>query len=182
LAPTETFVLTEIIGIKNLLALTNCWHKQNTCVESTKYSRRQNTSVNKILASTKYLPQQNPRVDKILASTKCWRRRRSISLLFGSAESTAADFSQTSLMFSYFSLKMLISPHAVTKCAVGAQRPGLYGCTAPRTVPPGCTGPPCKIRHKYSRRQNIRGHRYFTTFRQTTVARISAPRLPIKKP
>jgi hypothetical protein len=55
---------------------------------STKYR------VDKILASTKYRRRQNPGVDKNLASTKSWRRRRRISLLLGSAESVAADFSQ----------------------------------------------------------------------------------------
>jgi hypothetical protein len=50
--------------------------------------------------------------------------RRSISLRFGLAESAAADFSQTSLMFSYISPKIMISPRAVTKCAVAA------GCLA----------------------------------------------------
>ncbi len=63
--------------------------------------------------------------------------RRSIFLLLGSAESTAADFSQTSLKISYVSLMVLIScisqkvliscvsqkvltpVDAVAKCAVG---------------------------------------------------------------
>jgi hypothetical protein len=61
---------------------------------STKYRRRQNTGIDKILTSTKYRRRQNPGVDKNLASTKSWRRRRRISLLLGSAESVAADFSQ----------------------------------------------------------------------------------------
>ncbi len=64
---------------------------------------------------TKYSHRQNPCVDKILASTKCWHMHRSISLLFGLAESTAADFSQTSLMISYVSQKVLIPPDAVAK-------------------------------------------------------------------
>jgi hypothetical protein len=67
------------------------------------------------LTSTKSSRRQKSRIDKNLASTKCWRMRGSISLLFGSAESTAADFSQTSLMFSYFSLKVLSPPGAVAK-------------------------------------------------------------------
>jgi hypothetical protein len=74
----------------------------------------------KNLASTKISRRQNSSVNKILASTKCWRRRRRISLLFGSAESTAADFSQTSLMISYVSQKVLISSHAVAKCDVAS--------------------------------------------------------------
>jgi hypothetical protein len=67
------------------------------------------------------------RIDKILVLTKFWRLRGSISLLFGLAESTAADFSQTSLMFSYVSQKVLIPPHAVAKCAVATGRPAFMG-------------------------------------------------------
>jgi hypothetical protein len=48
-------------------------------------------------------------VDRILASTKSWRRLRRISLLLGSAESAAADFSQAPLKNSYFSLMVLLS-------------------------------------------------------------------------
>ncbi len=58
----------------------------------------------------------------MLAQTKCWRRRRRIPLLFGSAESTTADFSQTSLKISYISLMVLIPLHAVTKCGVASGR------------------------------------------------------------
>ncbi len=57
--------------------------------------------------------------------------RRSISLLFGSAESTAADFSQTSLMISYISQKVLIPPHAVAKCVVATGRPAFMGRLSP---------------------------------------------------
>jgi hypothetical protein len=64
---------------------------------STKYGRRQNLDVKKILASTKSWHRQEAGADKMVAQTKCWRRRGRIPLLFGSAESTAADFSQTSL-------------------------------------------------------------------------------------
>ncbi len=53
--------------------------------------------------------------------------RGSISLLSGPAESTAADFSQTSLVFSYVSQKVLIPPHAVAKCAVATGRPTFTG-------------------------------------------------------
>jgi hypothetical protein len=72
---------------------------------STKYWRRQNTSVDKILASTKYSRRQNVGACAE-ASFYC----------YGPAESAAADFSQTSLMFSYFSQKLLIPPCAVAKC------------------------------------------------------------------
>jgi hypothetical protein len=70
-------------------------------------------------------------VDKILASTKCWRRRRRISSLFGSAEPTAADFSQTLLMISYISQKVLIPSHAVTKCGVASGHPAFMGELSP---------------------------------------------------
>jgi hypothetical protein len=45
----------------------------------------------------------------MLAQTKCWRRRRRIPLLFGSAESAADDFAQTSLKISYASLMVSIA-------------------------------------------------------------------------
>jgi hypothetical protein len=47
---------------------------------------------------------------------------------YGTAESAAADFSQTSLMFSQ---KVLIPPHAVTNCAVAAGRPAFMGGLSP---------------------------------------------------
>ncbi len=82
-----------------------------------------------MLASTKHWHRQNIRVDKILASTKYWRRQNlgSNKMLAHVRKHFLTDFSQTSLMFSYFSLKMLISPHAVTKCAVAAGRPAFMG-------------------------------------------------------
>jgi hypothetical protein len=57
--------------------------------------------------------------------------RRSISLLFGLAESTAADFSQTSLMISYVSQKVLIPLHAVPKCGVASGCPAFMGGLSP---------------------------------------------------
>jgi hypothetical protein len=63
----------------------------------------------------------------MLALTKSWHRRRRIPLLFGSAESTAADFSQTSLKISYVSLMVLIPLHAVAKCGVASGRPAFMG-------------------------------------------------------
>jgi hypothetical protein len=57
--------------------------------------------------------------------------RRSISLLFGLAESTAADFSQTSLMISYIFQKVTIPPHAVAKCAVASGHPAFMGGLSP---------------------------------------------------
>ena len=105
---------------------------------ATKYWWRQNIGSAKILAltemfaatemeATKILRRQNSHVDKILLSTKYWCRCRRISLLFCLAESTAADFSQTSLMISYVSQKVLILPHAVAKCAVVPGRPAFMG-------------------------------------------------------
>ena len=126
---------------------------------------------------TKYSCRQKSRVDKDLASTKCWRMRGSISLLFGSAESTAADFSQTSLMISYLSQKVLIPPLAVAKCAVVS---GRLAFTLSCTVLACCTGPPCRKLHKYWRRQNIGARQDFTDFRQTSAVNISAHRRPIK--
>jgi UDP-N-acetylglucosamine:LPS N-acetylglucosamine transferase len=83
---------------------------------STKYLRRQNIGVDKMLASTKCWCQQNTCTDKILASAL------KILLLFGWAESTAADFSQTLLKISFFSLMVLFSLHVVTKCGVASAR------------------------------------------------------------
>jgi hypothetical protein len=57
------------------------------------------------------------------------------------AESAVADFSQTSLMFSYFSQKVLISPCAVTKCVFAAGRPAFMGGLFPalyRLIVPAC--------------------------------------------
>jgi hypothetical protein len=130
------------IGVDKILALTNIW-------------------VDKILVSTKYWRRQNIGVDKILASTES-RRRQNVGpcveaslYCFGLAKSTAADFSQTSLMFSYFSLKMLYPPRAVTKCAVAAGRSAFMGGLSPAMYRLICTGPPCREHHKYCRRQNI---------------------------
>jgi hypothetical protein len=117
---------------QNLLASTKYWRKQNINIDkvlaATKYWGQQkfgfdkNIAVGKISVSTKYSHQQNVGIDKMLASTKSWCRRRRIPLLFGSAESTAADFSQTSLKISYVSLMVLIPLHAVAKCGVASGR------------------------------------------------------------
>jgi hypothetical protein len=47
------------------------------------------------------------------------------------AESTAADFSHTSLMISYAFQKVLIPPHAVAKCGVASGRPAFMGGLSP---------------------------------------------------
>jgi hypothetical protein len=145
------------------LAATKHWRLQNIGVAkmlaSTKYCRR------KKLASTKHLRQQNISVDKILASTES-RSRQNVGACkeaspycFGSSESAAADFSLTSPMLSYFSLKMLCSPSAVTKCAVAAGRPAFMGRLSPTLYRLICTGPPCR---KYWRQQNIGDRQDFT--------------------
>jgi hypothetical protein len=124
---------------------TKDWQRQNISgdkiLASTKYWCQQNIGVHKILASIKYLHRQNIGVNKIFASTES-RRRQNVGACaeaspycFGPAKSAAADFSQTSLMFSYFSLKMLCSPRAVTKCAVAAGPPAFMGGLSPH-----CTG------------------------------------------
>jgi hypothetical protein len=47
------------------------------------------------------------------------------------AESTAADFSQTSLKISFVSQIVLIPLHAVTKCGVASGRPAFMGGLSP---------------------------------------------------
>jgi hypothetical protein len=93
----------------------------------TKFSRRQKSCIDKILAPTKISRRQKSRLDKNLASTKCWCRRRKIPFLFGSAESTAADFSQTSLKISFVSQMVLMPLQAVTNCGVASGRPAFMG-------------------------------------------------------
>jgi hypothetical protein len=101
-----------------------------------KYSRRQNVGIDKMFASTKYWCRQNIGVKKIFVSTKypCQQNvgtcAEASPYCFGPAESAAADFSQTSLMF-YFSQKVLIPPRAVAKCAVAAGRPAFMGGLSP---------------------------------------------------
>jgi hypothetical protein len=61
---------------------------------------------------------------------------------FCQAKSAVTGFSQTSLMFSF--LKMLSSPHAITKCGVAAGRPAFMGGLFPALYQLICTGPPCR--------------------------------------
>ncbi len=110
----------------------------------TKHWRRQNIGADKIYASTKLLAstkswrRQNIGLDKIRASTKSWRRQEAGAdkmlaqtqknpLTVCSAESTAVDFSQTSLKISYISLMVLLSLPAVVKCGVSSSRPAFMG-------------------------------------------------------
>jgi hypothetical protein len=155
---------------------------------ASKHWRRQNIGVDKTLALTKYWSQQNPGVDKILASTEC-RHRQNVGAFaeaspycFGQAKFAAADFSQTSLMFSSFSLKMLCSPRAVTKCAVAAGHPAFMGGLSPALYRCICTGPPCRKCHKYWCRQNIGAHQDFTDFRQTAAVLHSYVQIFIEPP
>jgi hypothetical protein len=119
---------------KNIGGDRNYWRRQNSSGE--KFSSRQKSGVNQNLTSTKILRQPNLAptkscVNKNLASTKCWRRRRRIHLLFGSAESTAADFSQTSMKISFVSQMVLIPLRAVAKCGVASGRPAFIGGLSP---------------------------------------------------
>jgi hypothetical protein len=119
-----------------ILVETKYWRLQNigfdNMLEATKYWQQQNTGGDKTLAATKHWRLQNIGIDKIFchqnigvnsskALTKCWRMRRS------PAKPAAAYFSQASLMFSYFILKMLSSPPAVTNCAVATDCPAFMG-------------------------------------------------------
>ncbi len=58
--------------------------------------------------------------------------------------------------------------------------PCFYGWTLSPTVPACCSGPPCRKRHKYWRRQSIGACQDFTDFHQTIAVNISAHRRPIK--
>ena len=111
------------------MAPTKYWRRQNSRVDRI-YWRQQNIGVNKILHSQnigieKIRCRNNVVVDKKLAQTQ------KDPLTGGSAESTAADFSQTSLKISYLSLMVLIPLHAVTKCGVASGRPAFMGGLSP---------------------------------------------------
>jgi hypothetical protein len=93
LSPTEMFTSTEIIDVDKILT----W---------TKISRRNNSRLDKILVLTKISCQQKSHVDKILAPTET-SHRKMLAHTFGSAKSTAADFSQTSLKISYVAQMVL---------------------------------------------------------------------------
>ncbi len=161
------------------MGATKYWGQQNIGSDKilvvTKYWRL------KIFVPTKYWRLQNIRVDKILASTES-RHRQNVGACaeaspycFGPAESAAADFSQTSLMFLYFSLKTLISPRALTKCAVAAGRPDFMGRLSPTLYRPAM-----QKTSQYWRRLNIGTHQDFTYFCQTIAVNISAHKCPVK--
>jgi hypothetical protein len=98
---------------------------------STKYWRQQNTGVNRIRAPKKSSRRQKLGVDEKLAQTKRCRRRRRISLLLGSAESAAANFSQAQSKISYFSLMVLLSVHAVVKWGIDSSFPAFMSGLSP---------------------------------------------------
>jgi hypothetical protein len=97
----QNILVDKIIAVDKIYASTKL-------LALTKYQCRQNIGVDKIRAWTKPWRQQNLGADKKLAQTKRWHRRRRISLLLGSAESAATDFSQAPLKISYFSLMVLV--------------------------------------------------------------------------
>ncbi len=152
------------IGADKMLAPTKYSRRQNTRVDKiltlTKYSPQQNVGVNKILSSTKSSRQQKSYVNKILVSTKCWRMRRSISLLFGRAESTATD-----------------SPRPCWFSAVSPRRCWSLHMQSPSVPLPLAA---LLLRAEYWGRQNIGTQQDFTNFRQTIAVCISAHRCPIK--
>ncbi len=80
-------------------------------------------------------------------------------------------------MFSYFSLKVLIPPCAVAKCAVAAGRPAFMGRLSPALYQLVVAA---RHAEKYWRRQNIGACQDFNNFRQTIAVNISDHRLPTK--
>ncbi len=115
---------------QNYLRLQNiCLYKIYTL---TKYWRQQKLGVNKNLAPAKYRYWQNLGADRNLAGAKCQPRCRRISLLLGSAESAAADFSQAPLKISYISLMMvLLSVRSVVKWGIVSRCPTFLGGLSP---------------------------------------------------
>ncbi len=93
-----------------------------------------------------------------------------IFLLLGLARSTGADFSQTPLMVSYFSLMvMLLSVHAIFKWGIASLCPAFVGrlsLVLYQLVVPA--------RHAENVYQNIGARLNFTDFCQTTGVSISA--------
>jgi len=69
------------------------------------------------------------KTSQILAPTKISRQQNVGADAEGcpSAESTAADFSQTSLKISFVSQMVLIPLHAVDKCGIASGRPAFMG-------------------------------------------------------
>jgi hypothetical protein len=143
-----------------MLASTKYYHRQNVGIDkifaSTKCWRRQKICVNKMLASTKYLPQQNVGAC-VEASPYC----------FGPAESAAADFSLTSLMFSHFSQTVLIPPRVVAKFALAAGRTAFMGGLSPALYQLIVPARHAENVTNIGVRQNIGACQDFTNFCQT---------------
>ncbi len=142
----QSIRINKILAPTKIYESTKYWRRQKS-TRREKYRSRQNIGVDKILASTKSWRRQNVGVDKIWASTKIlastkkvaqaerWRGCSRISLLLGSTESAAADFSQAPLKISYFSLMVLFSMHAVVKWGIASSCPVFMGDSLPY-----CTG------------------------------------------
>ncbi len=120
---------TKIIGVDKILATTKFSHQQKSCADQN-------------LAPTKIWRRQNLASTKISCQKISWRRCRRIPILFGSAESTAADFSQTSLKISFVFQMVLILCMQLLSVALPLAALLLWR-TLCRTVPACCTGPPC---------------------------------------
>ncbi len=117
-------MLDKIIGVDKIIAV-------DKISASIKYWHQQNTGVDKILASSKSWHRQKAGAGKKLAQTKRWRRRRRIPLLFGSAESTAADFSPGPAEDLLRLPDVLLFLHAVIKCGVASSCPAFMGGLSP---------------------------------------------------
>jgi hypothetical protein len=143
-------VATKYIGGNKILASTKYWRQQNIGVDKT--WRQQDLGVDKISASTKYWRRQNLGVDKISASTKYWHwqnlgvdkmlahARKHILTVLARQSPQQLTSPRPSLMFSFFSLKMLCFPRAVTKCVVAACRSAFMGRLSPALYRLICTG------------------------------------------
>jgi hypothetical protein len=137
LAPTKIYASTKLLASTKIYSSTKLLATTKICTSTKKYAST------KLLASTKYTHRQNIGVNKILcrqklgvdtklAQTERWRRRRRISFLLGLAESAAADFSQTQLKISCFSLLMVLpSVHAVSKWGIASGCPAFMGGLSP---------------------------------------------------
>jgi len=119
-------------------------------VVSTQYWRQLKIGINKILASTKNWHRQNIGVDKILALTKDWRWQNigtcveAYPYCFGPAKSAAADFSQTSLMFSCTSPWRCCTLHVQSQSVLFPLAATLCLRLSPTLYRPICTCPPCR--------------------------------------
>ncbi len=148
------------IGANKILAPTKYWRRQNTFVDKiigidkilalTKYWRRQNIGIDKIQASTKSWRPQNLGVDKKLAQTKRWPRRKIIPLLFGSEESSCwlLPGPAEDLLCLPDGVALFACSRQVWRCL---QPPCFNGRNLSHTVPAYCTGPPCSKPHKFWR-------------------------------